>query len=325
MPKPKSLLFGCIHGIKEPCYIFDLRMMLLTVLDMLEKYLMKLMSLPNTALLFLFGVCGVVLLGQLQIISSQGQQIQELLTENADLRSSLAETEEKIDELLATQADIRNFQQELDRWVKTASFGPIKKFRHLLGPREQGNAQVLSLVQSGEASPSIRLAKLELAAGRAKYDVSSLLGEALSIKNSMLTIPTLIPTHGHISSHFGHRVDPFSKEIKKHNGIDFRGKAGTPIYASAKGRVRYSKFNRSYGNMIEIDHGQDLVTRYAHLARFLVKEGDLVEQGQQIATMGQSGARCQGTHLHYEILHKKRQLNPKSLMVMSPPDNDHLL
>ncbi|HXW60914.1 MAG TPA: M23 family metallopeptidase [Myxococcota bacterium] len=286
---------------------------------------MKWFTFPNVLALFFFGAACALLFGQIHVISSQGQQIDELLSENADLRSSLTDTEEKIDALLSTQADIKNFQKDLDRFVKGANFGSIKKFGHVLEAKVENDVKVVSLVQNNENSPNVRLAKIELATERAKFDISSLLHEALQIKHIILKRPTLTPTQGRVSSFFGNRKDPFSHGIKRHYGVDIVGRKGSPIYASTAGKVRFAKRNLSYGNMVEIGHEDDYLTRYAHLDRILVKAGDYVEQGQIIGTMGSSGTRCQGTHLHYEILHKNKQVDPKTFMKFAPPTGDQLL
>ena len=85
-----------------------------------------------------------------------------------------------------------------------------------------------------------------------------------------------------------------------HEGIDFPAEAGTPIVAAASGKVVYAGYHPQYGKMIEIDHGNGLVTRYAHASQTFVKEGDLVVRGQRIATVGSTG-RSTGPHLHFEV------------------------
>ncbi|MCS3456407.1 murein DD-endopeptidase MepM/ murein hydrolase activator NlpD [Aeromonas sp. BIGb0405] len=116
-----------------------------------------------------------------------------------------------------------------------------------------------------------------------------------------------------ISSGFGGRVDPFNGRAKMHKGVDFRGKPGTPILATGPGIVSWSGRHPEFGNMIEINHGNGLVTRYAHNSKLLVEVGTLVDQGQQIALMGRTG-RATGVHLHYEVLKDGRQVNPSQFL-----------
>lgn len=112
-----------------------------------------------------------------------------------------------------------------------------------------------------------------------------------------------------LSSTFGRRADPFTGHGRWHGGIDFSGKTGTPISATGTGIVSVVSQHPEYGRMIELDHGQGWVTRYAHLDQQLVRVGDKVEGGQHIALMGRTG-RATGVHLHYEVLKGNKRLNP---------------
>lgn len=112
-----------------------------------------------------------------------------------------------------------------------------------------------------------------------------------------------------LSSGFGYRIDPFTGKRSFHEGVDFSAEIGTPIKAAAGGVVIYSERHPEYGNMVEIDHGGDLVSRYAHASKLLVTPGDVVLQGQKIAEVGNTG-RSSGPHLHFEIRHKDKPQNP---------------
>lgn len=112
-----------------------------------------------------------------------------------------------------------------------------------------------------------------------------------------------------LSSGFGYRIDPFTGKRSFHEGVDFSAEIGTPIKAAAGGVVIYSERHPEYGNMVEIDHGGDLVSRYAHASKLLVNPGDVVLQGQKIAEVGNTG-RSSGPHLHFEIRHKDKPQNP---------------
>jgi murein DD-endopeptidase MepM/ murein hydrolase activator NlpD len=113
--------------------------------------------------------------------------------------------------------------------------------------------------------------------------------------------PTQLPVVGHpVGSPFGWRIDPFTGQSALHTGLDFPAEVGTPVMAAAGGVVITQENNPSYGNMIEIDHGNHLVTRYAHTLRVFVKVGDIVRRGQKIAEVGTTG-RSTGPHLHFEV------------------------
>lgn len=128
------------------------------------------------------------------------------------------------------------------------------------------------------------------------------------LRRSML--PTAKPVSGvAMGSSFGWRIDPFNGRSALHTGLDFPGAAGTPILAAAGGVVVTQEFHAEYGNMIEVDHGNELVSRYAHASRVHVKKGDLVRRGQKIGEIGTTG-RSTGPHLHFEVLVKGVQQDP---------------
>jgi murein DD-endopeptidase MepM/ murein hydrolase activator NlpD len=121
-------------------------------------------------------------------------------------------------------------------------------------------------------------------------------------KIKKLMVPTQQPVAGGIlGSSFGWRIDPVNGQSALHTGLDFPSGQGTPIVAAAGGVVLVQEYHPAYGNMVEIDHGNDLVTRYAHASRVFVKKGDLVKRGQKIAEVGTTG-RSTGSHLHFEVL-----------------------
>jgi len=114
-------------------------------------------------------------------------------------------------------------------------------------------------------------------------------------------LPSLAPVDGGwLSSSFGWRIDPFSGQKSFHEGLDFPSESGTPIVAAASGKVIFADVHPQYGKMVEVDHGNGLVTRYAHASRLFVKEGDFILRGQKIAAVGSTG-RATGPHLHFEV------------------------
>lgn len=114
---------------------------------------------------------------------------------------------------------------------------------------------------------------------------------------------------GWLSSPFGNRLDPINGHREFHRGVDFAGRKGSEVVAVAPGVVVWSGRRSGYGQMVEIAHGNGYVTRYAHNARNLVKVAQRVEKGQTIALMGSSG-RSTGPHVHFEVLHNGRAVNP---------------
>jgi murein DD-endopeptidase MepM/ murein hydrolase activator NlpD len=116
-----------------------------------------------------------------------------------------------------------------------------------------------------------------------------------------------------MSSGFGYRSDPFTGAGAMHTGLDFRGPIGTPILAAAPGRVSFVGQKSGYGNVVEIDHGQGILTRYAHLSGFTSTVGAQVAAGQQIAKMGSTG-RSTGSHLHFEVRLNGVAVNPRRFL-----------
>ena len=115
-------------------------------------------------------------------------------------------------------------------------------------------------------------------------------------------VPTQSPLPmANLGSVFGWRVDPLSGRSALHTGLDFPAVPGTPIYAAAGGVVVTQEFQSEYGNILEIDHGNELISRYAHASKVSVKKGDLIKRGQKIAEVGNTG-RSTGPHLHFEVL-----------------------
>lgn len=133
-------------------------------------------------------------------------------------------------------------------------------------------------------------------------------------KLSQRVLPSVMPVDiDWYSSGFGFRIDPFTGRRTFHEGVDFAAKTGTPIRAAAGGMVVYSDRHSEYGNMVEIDHGDDMISRYAHASKLHVEVGQIVTQGQEIAEVGSTG-RSTGPHLHFEIRHKDVPQNPSRFL-----------
>ena len=118
------------------------------------------------------------------------------------------------------------------------------------------------------------------------------------------------------ASSFGWRIDPITGQQALHEGIDFIADVGTPVFAAAGGVVVFAEFHSQYGNMVEIDHGNDFITRYAHASKLLVKVGEVVRRGRKIAEVGSTG-RSTGPHLHFEVRYKGIAQNPARFLQAS--------
>ncbi|MGH8669834.1 MAG: M23 family metallopeptidase [Burkholderiales bacterium] len=128
-------------------------------------------------------------------------------------------------------------------------------------------------------------------------------------------IPTMMPVSApYNASAFGRRVDPFTGQWAMHEGIDFLADHGSPVVAAANGVVMFSGMHPQYGYMVDIDHGNDLVTRYAHQSKLFVREGDVIQRGRKIGEVGSTG-RSTGPHLHFEVRYRGAAQNPSKFLV----------
>ena len=126
--------------------------------------------------------------------------------------------------------------------------------------------------------------------------------------------PSIWPARGWMNGGFGRRRDPFNGGADYHPGLDISAERGDPVVATANGTVTSAQRAGAYGNMVVIDHGFGISTRYAHLDSFLVKTGDIVQRGDVVGRAGTTG-RSTGTHLHYEVLVSGRHLNPLQFLL----------
>ncbi len=144
-------------------------------------------------------------------------------------------------------------------------------------------------------------------------DNLKLLDAALTKRSAdQARMPTAMPItdYPYLSSSYGWRRNPVTGRTAMHEGLDFAAPSGTPILAASGGVVLEAKYLPGFGNMVEIDHGDGLITRYAHASTLMVKQGELVERGQQVARVGSSG-RSTGPHLHFEVRLAGQPLDPR--------------
>jgi murein DD-endopeptidase MepM/ murein hydrolase activator NlpD len=126
--------------------------------------------------------------------------------------------------------------------------------------------------------------------------------------------PSIWPTHGWLSSSMGNRADPFTGERDFHPGLDISADKGAPIYSTADGKVTHAASAGNYGNLVIVDHGYGIQTRYGHMSAFKVKVGQAVKRGDLLGLVGATG-RATSSHLHYEVRANGRILNPLQLLL----------
>ena len=241
-----------------------------------------------------------------------GIQAEENARLQAYLRESLNTMASKLGEL---QARLVRLDALGDRLTKVAGLKPQEFMFDRLPAR--GGAE--SVVPAREIS----LGELGAELDRLSKELEDRT-DKLRVLESTLTedyakrqlIPTAKPIQaGYYSSNFGWRIDPFTGLNAFHEGLDFMAEEGTPILAAAGGVVVFAAHHPQYGNMVEIDHGNDLVTRYAHASKIVVKVGDVVLRGSKIAEVGNTG-RSTGTHLHFEVRLRGAAQNPARFLNM---------
>lgn len=149
------------------------------------------------------------------------------------------------------------------------------------------------------------------ASGRQLAVMESLLFDR-QLENNALPVRSPV-RRSYVTSGFGYRADPFGRGRALHKGIDFDANVGDPVMAVADGVVSFAGIQNGYGNIVEVDHGNGYVTRYAHNSRLTVKAGDLVRAGQQVARAGSSG-RSTGAHVHFEVWENGRVVNPHKFL-----------
>ena len=144
------------------------------------------------------------------------------------------------------------------------------------------------------------------------------LARMAALQRGMIGIPNVLPASlDYISSGFGYRSDPFTGAGAFHPGLDFKGPLGAPIFAAAKGTVSFVGQRSGYGNCVEVDHGNGLVTRYAHMSGFRTTIGKPVLAGEQIGVIGSTG-RSTGPHLHFEVRINDAPVNPRPFLESAP-------
>jgi murein DD-endopeptidase MepM/ murein hydrolase activator NlpD len=203
-------------------------------------------------------------------------------------------------EHLAESANINS--EEFDFKKKPPMGGPITADMSVLN----GRPQVMLRLQELSAEIDQKEAQLQA--------LDSLMSGQRALPQSFLANMPL--RSGYITSPYGYRTDPFTGRVKFHSGIDFAGAAGTHVFAVAAGIVTWAGEKSGYGNLVEINHGDGVSTRYAHASRVAVRVGDLVEKDQLVAYMGSTG-HSTGPHLHYEVVRNGKQVDPATYIALA--------
>jgi murein DD-endopeptidase MepM/ murein hydrolase activator NlpD len=232
--------------------------------------------------------------------------------ENANYRTATEELAGQIMALQTAMSDLgakaaldpslQNSMDKLPAMVKSRAMG---------GPTAN---TTLALVTPGLTSP-------ENAFGLLKDLLSGLEDRLQTVRSDVnkrnqlaAATPSIWPTHGWLSSSMGNRADPFTGEKDFHPGLDISADKGDPVYATADGKVVNASAAGNYGNLVVLEHGYGIETRYGHLSAFKVKVGQAVKRGDLLGLVGATG-RATSSHLHYEVRANGRILNPLQLLL----------
>jgi murein DD-endopeptidase MepM/ murein hydrolase activator NlpD len=249
---------------------------------------------------------------------------QSLEIENANYRQATAALAGQIESLQAAIGDLGdraaldpNLARAMNRLpaiVKSRAMGGTLPGATL---KEQDTRYAQTLAALASPDDTFGLIKSVLSGLESRLQLVSRNVEQLNALAA--ATPSMWPAYGWLSSSMGPRRDPITGGADYHKGLDIAGERGEPVYATAAGTVRHAGRQGAYGNLVVIDHGFGIETRYGHLLKSLVEPGAKVKRGDIIAQLGSSG-RATGNHLHYEVIAGGRLINPLGLLTQKPRD-----
>ena len=240
---------------------------------------------------------------QLDVIVNQRKQIQMFANDMNMLKSSLVELN-TFEKKIRVIANIEKAEEQ------DTLFGVGGSIPEDLDAQVELKKQHTTLVRDMHE----QVEQIDLASKNQKEDFKSLLKYLEGQRNLLACTPAVRPTRGWTTSRFGYRVSPFTGMREFHKGLDIANRMGTPIIATADGVVSSVAYKGLLGQVIIINHGHGMVTRYAHIGKALKKRGESVKRGETIATIGNTG-RTTGPHLHYEVHLNGIPVNPKKYIL----------
>ena len=270
-------------------------------------------------------VGGVMLVGLLLMLWFGGQWIRAAATgremlrlrgENVSLRGRLDGLEVSLQELHNEMRVSQEAQQRLRLMSNLDPLHPDVLAAGVGGPLEDTASPTLPADLQGDLDRTgARLSQMLRQASVQRESYSEILTALETSQAEWDRTPSIRPvTTGFVSSRFGRRMDPFTGQTAMHRGLDFVARRGSPVRATATGTVRRAARSGGYGLMVEIDHGDGVMTRYAHCSKLLVKDGQKVERGTVIALVGSTG-RSTSSHVHYEVVRSGLHQDPMQFLL----------
>ncbi len=244
-----------------------------------------------------------------------------LRDENLTLRTQLKSIRERMEHIGATLERVERFDQKLRAVTllsdpqRNLALGPTAGEPGVT-PAPSTETEFTQAVVSSETPKNLasKLNKLSEAATRQEKSLQELQSYFLDQKSRLASTPSVWPARGWVTSDFGQRLDPYTAERVMHEGLDIAAPHGKEVMSPSDGTVIFAGLEGGYGNVLVIDHGYGVKTRYGHLAKLEVKTGDRVKRGQIVGAVGNTG-RSTGPHLHYEVRVNGIPENPRKFIL----------
>jgi murein DD-endopeptidase MepM/ murein hydrolase activator NlpD len=242
-----------------------------------------------------------------------------LRDENLTLRTQLKSVRERIEHIGSTLDRVERFDQKLRAVTmlsdpqRNLAMGPTEPEPGTTSPTTDTQFTRLATTETPNALMG-RLDRLSAEATRQEQSLQELQAYFQDQKSLLASTPSIWPARGWVTSDFGSRLDPYTADRVMHQGLDIAAPHGKEVYSPSDGTVVFAGLEGGYGNVIVIDHGYGIKTRYGHLAKILVKPGEKVKRGALIAAVGNTG-RSTGPHLHYEVRVNGIPQNPRKFIL----------
>jgi murein DD-endopeptidase MepM/ murein hydrolase activator NlpD len=280
-----------------------------------KRFLLQ--CLAGVGVLCLLGVIAAVRYFQLSHDAAENRILRD---ENLALKTQLKSIRERIDHIGSTLDRVERFDQKLRAITllsdpqRNLAMGPTESDPQAQGVGAVENQFTRLTTADAPAVLSSKLDKLSAEATRQEQSLQQLHDYFQDQKSLLASTPSVWPARGWVTSDFGQRLDPYTADRVMHQGLDIAAPHGKEVVAPAEGTVVFAGLEGGYGNVLVIDHGYGIKTRYGHLAKITVKAGDRIKRGQVIAIIGNTG-RSTGPHLHYEVRVNGIPQNPRKFIL----------
>jgi murein DD-endopeptidase MepM/ murein hydrolase activator NlpD len=252
-------------------------------------------------------------------VAQEAAENRILREENLTMRTQLKSVRERIEHIGSTLDRVERFDQKLRAVTllsdpqRNLAMGPTETEPGTTSPSSDTQFTQLAATETPVALMG-RLDKLSAEATRQEQSLQELQAYFQDQKSLLASTPSVWPARGWVTSDFGQRLDPYTAERVMHQGLDIAAPHGKEVTAPSDGTVVFAGLEGGYGNVIVIDHGYGIKTRYGHLSRLMVKAGDHIKRGAAIAAVGNTG-RSTGPHLHYEVRVNGIPQNPRKFIL----------